>query len=130
MKNSLAVSRQCGLDAAIDGFVMFADCDDELSDSLALMHVVETLNEYPDYDMYHFTEIVRYKPDLLRGHYDPIPADSYQGRNLVFSHGKVYRLSFIREHDIKFKSELKTHEDVNFNIVMNALGAKEFESQW
>lgn len=103
------MARQYGMDHSGNcDFVMFLDADDML--------------------LPHATEIL-YK-EAKRTNCDIIDSDFYKEHknigcqsliageiSITWMHGKIYKLSYLREHNIRFLPELFYNEDAYFNLV-------------
>lgn len=101
-------ARQRILETTQCDYIMFLDSDDML-----LPQAIQTLFRairQDDYDIIR-SGILREeisKSDVI------IPGD---GPTVTWTHGKIYKVAYLRENKIRFLSELKTDEDANFNLI-------------
>lgn len=112
--SGVSASRNAGLKAATDEWVMFCDFDDMFSNVYSIRNIIEMLPA-KDYDMLWAHLIVE---DLLEGHDNIYIAPDNQ--YLVFIHGKIYRRSFLIENNLMFDEELRYNEDSAFNAFFAA----------
>ena len=106
----VSAARNKGLDLAEATWVMFCDCDDSFTSIYSLMMLLYVLGSEDSN-----------KFDLMWGSFYM----SGEGQlrpvkemNYVFIHNKFYRLSFLREHGIRFCEDLRMSEDSAFNTVV------------
>ena len=103
------IARQRGIDAeTMCDYIMFMDSDDML-----LPNAIDTL----------YTEAKRNRVDVLSSNFIaemdyisniPMPARSIP---ITWTHGKIYRLQYLRNNNIRFIPELRYNEDAYFNVV-------------
>lgn len=108
------MARQIGIDTCPCEFIMFLDADDMLQP-----RAVEVLTR-----------------EIQRGNYDVVSAGiirCQKDRNDVFirpqdngqwCHSRIYRVSFLRNNNIRFWNELRANEDSYFHQLLLVLGRK------
>lgn len=104
------VARQRIIDTTQCDYIMFADADDML-----LPRAVEIL--------YHEAKLHDY--DLMRSNFIH-EDDTHQSlgnimginSSITWLHGKIYKVKFLREKNIRFPNELRYNEDAYFNVVV------------
>lgn len=101
------VARQCVLDSTECDYIMFLDSDDML-----MPRAVETLYHQAKKEDY---EVVRssFIRETEKGDY-VLPQNMGV---ITWFHGKIYKVSFLKEKDIKFLDNIRTDEDAYFNLV-------------
>lgn len=106
----VSAARNTGLDRADSEWICFCDCDDSFSSIYSLKMLFYILTPEQPFDiMWNTFYMNRLDEDdslILQNEY-----------NHVWIHNKYYRLSFLREHDIRFCEELYMSEDSAFNNV-------------
>ena len=106
----ISKARNAGLDASDADWVMFCDFDDGFSSVFALNMIFKVINE-GKYDTLwsSFTEETKDKAGnmILLAH----------ERDYVYVHGKAHRRQYLIDNKIRFKDELKIHEDVFFTVL-------------
>ena len=102
-------ARQTGIDETCGDFIMFVDADD----CLVGPHAIRSL-------MYSMEDM-----DIVMGQFVEECADGIVTHDLNFTwcHGKMYRRSFITEHDVRFNLT-RGNEDVGFNSLLSKLTDK------
>lgn len=113
----VSAARNYGLDHSEADYVMFCDIDDGFLSNYGLHLIFSAMQEGYDYIYSNFVEetytenntqtIVRHDNDF------------------TFMHGKVYKRSFLVEHDLRFDPEMTIHEDGYFNTVALVVAQKE-----
>lgn len=101
-------ARQHILDTTECDYIMFLDSDDML-----MPQAVQVL----------FKAIRQNDSDIIRSGFvkeelnqsDIVMASDIP--SVTWTHGKIYKVSYLRDNDIRFLSELKTDEDANFNLI-------------
>lgn len=93
------VSRQIGIDNTTNPYIVFLDADDELYNEFAIKYLYDAIQGY---DM-----------SFGKTYYEKYDGFLYFDECL---HGKMYRRSFLKEHDITFNSA-RNHEDNAFNLL-------------
>ena len=103
-------ARNAGLDAAAGAWVMFCDCDDSFYSVDSLNSILSSLQQAGD------------RADLI---YAPFWMELAEDgtawrrvlfdRNWIFIHAKVWRASWLREHEVRFDEAIAYGEDALFN---------------
>lgn len=108
----VSAARNAGMDKADSEWICFCDCDDSFSSIYSLKWIFYTLENLSDaYDMVWN----KFYMNLLDEGDNVKINEEY---NHVWIHNKYYRLSFLREHDIRFCERLYMSEDSAFNNVV------------
>ena len=107
----VSAARNAGMDKADSEWICFCDCDDSFASIYSLRSIFGILKDNPPYDMVWN----RFYMNMLDKTDTVIYQDEY---NHVWMHNKYYRLSFLREHDIRFCEYLYMSEDSAFNNVV------------
>lgn len=95
-------ARQYGIDHSKGEFIMFMDSDDVLYDCYSIKNMYEG--------------IIKNSSDVVIGNFfEEINGDFYShNSDSIWLHGKMYRRSFLVEHNIKFNNT-RSNEDNGFN---------------
>ncbi|MBR3208890.1 MAG: glycosyltransferase family 2 protein [Bacilli bacterium] len=112
----ISTARNNAMDFASAPYVMFCDCDDMFFDMFALRTIFDKMNEVNEmagnmgFDILtsYFVEEVGENCQEIELHDD---------FNNTFIHGKVYKLSFLRYHRLRWNDSILCHEDVYFNCL-------------
>ncbi len=103
-------TRNYGLEHATADYVMFCDIDDGFLNNYGLHLVFSAMQEGYDFICSNFVEET-YSADntmtIVR-----------HDNDYTFMHGKVYKRSFLLEHNIRFDPAMTLHEDGYFNSVV------------
>lgn len=114
----IPISRNAGLDAADAEWVMVCDFDDCFLTVNALSFLLEAGKDESK---------VMFESDFL---VEEPKKDGGMGYGMVekgsiLNHGKMYRLSWLREEGIRFHPKLPLHEDVYFNTLIRDVAGKD-----
>lgn len=101
-------ARQHILDTTECDYIMFLDSDDMLMPQ-AVQVLFKAIRQN-NYDIIRsgFVKEELYQSDIVMASNIP---------SVTWTHGKIYKVSYLKENDIRFLSELKTDEDANFNLI-------------
>lgn len=118
------LSRQAGLDhlykkmdnGANFDYVMFLDDDDILYPRA--VEILEREAKITNADV--LFSVIHHESKGAPGHVLAL------GKNTTWTHGKAYKLEFLRDNDIRFLSEIIYNEDSYFNLVVALLSKKSF----
>lgn len=108
------IQRQRGLDSTNEPYVMFIDAGDVFISKEIQQEIAETINANPMVDIF-----------IWPYYYDGQLTSTFDNR----LHGKVYKRSFLKEHEITFCPKCSyMNEDIGFNrACRNILAAEERE---
>ena len=109
-RKGVSVARNLGMSYADAKWICFCDCDDCYSTVFALMYVFNVLDN-PATDGFNLI----WSPFYMHLKDQLTVADK---PNSVFMHNKYYRLSWLREHNLRFPEHLYMSEDSAFNTVL------------
>ncbi|MCM1323040.1 MAG: glycosyltransferase family 2 protein [Acetobacter sp.] len=117
-KDYMGISRQIGIDNSAGDYVMFIDSDDMLAMPMVICDALSRTRVMPDVDVfcYRFYE----ETILPNGQYTYIDHPN----DFTWMFAKVYKKSFLFEHNIKFHDDLLWHEDTYFNQLVLAYAPK------
>lgn len=107
-------ARNAGIDASDAEWVAVCDFDDTFL-SLNAVHILITAGKDESKVMY-WSPFVE---ELPKG--DGSMIYHTHGQNFIFNHGKIYRLKWLRDNEIRFCDKLTIHEDVYFNTLAQAV---------
>lgn len=106
--------RQFGLDRATADYVMFCDCDDTFLRFDALYDVFKALkSKQPD------VLFSKFVADHVDENEKMVGFSQYYAEN-VWIHGKVFKVDFLRKHNIKWNQKLNNYEDSYFVRLIDA----------
>lgn len=111
--SGVSAARNTGLEYASAEWIMFCDFDDCLYSIDSMFRILQSLREAGDKADLVWTDLwieMRKKDGGF--------AKVLKKWNTVFIHGKVYRRSFLIEHDIRFDTRLSYSEDAMFNALV------------
>ena len=111
----VSAARNAALDEATADYVMFCDADDMFSSAVALYQLFLMMGEELDVYITNFIEETRR---------DGCPYIVQHEQDFVFVHGKVFRLAYLKDNDIRFCDALTIHEDSFFNALAAACTEK------
>ena len=102
-------ARQTGMDETCGDFIMFVDADDCLVSPYAIRNLMYSMEGY----------------DLVMGQFveETSGGIAKHELNYTWCHGKMYRRSFIQEHDLRFNMT-RGNEDAGFNSLISKLTDK------
>lgn len=108
--SGLSTARNACMDRATADYVMFCDCDDMFFHTYGVSFLIAEMATEFDALVSDFVEETRTSDRkhvaFITHKLDP-----------VFVHGKVYRLEFLRENNLRFPDGLNLNEDSCFNIL-------------
>ena len=109
-KGGVSTARNTGIENSLAEWVMFCDIDDRFANVWAVQGILEALE----------LEGAREMDMLWMPFYIEQPAyrRTVEGFNLCFTHGKIYRRSFLNAHGIRFFPHLYYAEDSAFNALV------------
>lgn len=105
------IARQNGIDKCKEDYIVFIDSDD-------LLYRQNSLEKL-------FDKITKKAADLIVSNFKEEGPNGYYriSNNMGWLHGKIYRTSFIKEHNISFLDSRAT-EDAAFNMLMKIYNPK------
>ena len=111
-------ARNAGMDASDAEWVMICDFDDTFL-SVNALHIILTAAKDESKVMYwsHFMEEIATKDGGMIYH--------SHSRDYIFNHGKLFRLDWLRNENLRFCDKLTLHEDVYFNTLTQAVAKDE-----
>lgn len=110
----LAATRQKLQDLATADYIMFCDADDRFISTIALQIILNQMKA-------PFDALIC---DFLEEHTVPYLIHIPHHDDTVFVHGKVYRLQFLIDNQIKWNPTLREHQDSAFNVLARTLSEK------
>ena len=113
----VSAARNYGLDHSTADYVMFCDIDDGFLSNYGLHLVFSAMQEGHDYIYSNFVEETftdNNTPTIVR-----------HDNDFTFMHGKVYKRSFLVDHDLRFDPAMTIHEDGYFNTVALVVAQRE-----
>ena len=113
----VSAARNYGLDHSTADYVMWCDIDDGFLSNYGLHLVFSAMQEGYDYISSNFVEETftdNNTPTIVR-----------HDNDFTFMHGKVYKRSFLVDHDLRFDPAMTIHEDGYFNTVALVTAQKE-----
>lgn len=112
------MTRQVGIDNATEDYIAFLDSDDVL-----MPYAVESWNNVsknsPETDIFH----AHFYEQRIK---DNNPMLVYIDKGFTWTHGKLYKLSFIKKYGIKNSPEVRWADDSFFNSMCSELGKMSF----
>ena len=107
-------ARNAGIDNADAEWIMFCDFDDTFTSIYSLRTIMELLKteRANDFDFLHTPFVSEYMTKDGLGMTENV-------KETVWTHGKVFRLSFLRGHKLRFNEDLWFSEDSCFLSIMH-----------
>lgn len=109
--NGVSASRNIGLDHATGDYIMFCDCDDRFISAYALHLYLKAIKT----GMFDIVKSPFLEDQIIDGELKLIRHD----QDITFIHGKMYRVDFLKDNELKFNDKLTIHEDSYFNVLAN-----------
>ena len=102
------MARQAAIDTTQCDYIMFLDADDMLMPQ-AVRNLYDAAR-YGNYDILRsgFLREEQHKNDMV------LPADI---ATITWTHGKIYKVAYLRKNNIRFLDGLRTDEDAHFNLI-------------
>lgn len=113
----VSAARNYAMDKATADYVMFCDADDMFYKVTGLWTILKEIDKGFDSFLSLFYEEWKH-PETGEFYIVEHPADS------VFVHGKVHRLQYLRDFNIRWNENLTIHEDSYFNTLAENLTEK------
>lgn len=110
----VSAARNFGMDAATAEYIMFCDADDMFCHACGLRIIFDQIAKGFDTMVSAFIEETR-NPHTGK------PLFVVHEQDTTFVHGKVHRLGYLREKEIRFCNRLTVHEDSYFNNLAQCL---------
>lgn len=105
VNSGAGVSRQYALDNVVTGeWVMFVDSDDMLYDKNVISTLVRSIHRNKNINAIHGKHIYQDKNNNI--------VEINFGYDVL--HGMIFKVSFLKKHNIRFHDTLRYHEDVYF----------------
>lgn len=111
--NGVSKARNIGLDHVTGDYVMFCDCDDRFISAYALHLYIKAITQ----GAFNIIKSPFVEDQVIDGELKLIRHD----KDITFIHGKLYKVDFLKENEIRFKDDLTIHEDSYFNVIANML---------
>ena len=111
--NGVSKARNIGLDHATGDYIMFCDCDDRFISAYAIHLYLKAIKQA----MFDIVKTPFLEDQIIDGELKLIRHD----QDITFIHGKLYRMEFLKNNEIRFNDELTIHEDSFFNVIANML---------
>lgn len=105
----VSAARNRGMEWSTAKWVMFCDFDDTFTNVYSLRSYMDVLGDEA-HDLLWTPFYVEINAEKER---------QVKNFNLIFIHGKLYRLDFLKERDIRFNEDLRYSEDTAFNQVVS-----------
>lgn len=109
----VSASRNIGLDHATGDYIMFCDCDDRFISAYAIHLFLKAIKQ----SMFDIVKTPFLEDQVIDGELKLIRHD----QDITFIHGKLYRVDFLKDNDLRFDESLTIHEDSYFNVLGNML---------
>lgn len=102
------MARQHGIDTTQCDYIMFMDADDMLYPrAIEVLYLEAKLGNY-DMVRSSFLEEKKYSHDILK---------DISNTSITWSHGKIYKVEYLRKNNIRFLDGLLRNEDAYFNAI-------------
>lgn len=111
--NGVSESRNIGLDHVCGDYVMFCDCDDRFISAYAIHLYLKVITQ----GLFDIIKSPFLEDQVIDGELKLIRHD----QDITFIHGKLYRVDFIKDNELRFNKDLTIHEDSFFNVLANML---------
>lgn len=109
----VSAARNYGFEHVTGDYVMFCDCDDRFISAYALHLYLKAIRQ----GMFDIVKTPFLEDQVIDGELKLIRHD----QDITFIHGKLYRVDFLKDNDLRFNEELTIHEDSYFNVLANML---------
>lgn len=109
----VSACRNLGLDNATGDYIMFCDCDDRFISAYALHLYLKAIR----LSLFDIVKTPFLEDQIIDGELKLIRHDA----DITFIHGKLYRVDFLRDNEIRFDESLTIHEDSFFNVIANMI---------
>lgn len=119
----VSATRNTLLDLATAEYVMFCDCDDMFFSANGIWTIFNEI-EASHFDTFASAFVEQIKRDDGTFAFIERGKDKADGIDTTFVHGKVHRLEFLRENDIRWNDTLTVHEDSYFNCLVRSVAGK------
>lgn len=110
----VSAARNYGLDHATADYIMFCDADDMFCHVCGIRMIFDQMDKGFDTMTSAFIEETK-NPHTMK------PLFVVHEQDTTFVHGKIHRLAFLRENNLRFRDELKVHEDSYFNVLVQSV---------
>ena len=111
-KQNPGMSRQTALDICLGEYVLFCDADDSLYNMGVLRELLENIeHSHADVYRFKFLEEIGSKNSASRSY-------NIKVHNWTWVFAQAYRVSFLRENNVRFSPSLRWHEDTYFNLIL------------
>ena len=107
----VSACRNIGLDHATGDYIMFCDCDDRFISAYAIHLFLKAIKQ----SMFDIVKTPFLEDQVIDGELKLIRHD----QDITFIHGKLYRIDFLKDNDLRFDESLTIHEDSYFNVLAN-----------
>ena len=109
----VSACRNIGLDHATGDYIMFCDCDDRFISAYGIHLFLKAIKQ----SMFDIVKTPFLEDQVIDGELKLIRHD----QDITFIHGKLYRVDFLKDNDLRFDESLTIHEDSYFNVLGNML---------
>ena len=119
----VSAARNDGLERVAGDYIMFFDSDDYYCDGsafeIAYNSILETHSDIGIFGYYNLSDSGLYIDcfySKFKEAYPKVGANNYFDYP-IFVHDKIFKTSFLREHNIKFDTDIKNAEDFLFSLM-------------